>query len=423
MNTPSRSRLLRLTIASILTSAAITSQTALAADLQETVSVSPEHTVSPTEERMMSRTAARVLRHIVDARSAINAKDLGEAKYDMERARTLIDLLKSEQPTAKVRDHIRVAKQHLDYESTEEVTEDLVPIEADLTEIETFVPVATARKHTRFARERLKKGDKAGAKKELEAANAALIYTEVDLPLDTTERQVIIAQKALDNNQPAQADKALDQAEQGVQFLSTAVEAPITQARNSIWQATKDYADKDYAAAKADLAGAGVWLDKAAQSTDKTTRVETTHLKRELEGLQGKIEQKGEQTHASLHHLWQRSQALAEREAETASADWATLRTDSSTKIDLIDAKLHLAYAESDQFMQGKSNEAADELDKARADLELAAKTSNKDLAEKIHALRKQLAQIKDHLDDQGAEAHSRYEIMKAKLRQTIHDI
>jgi len=40
MNIPSRSRLLHLTIASILTSAVISSQTALAADLQETVTVS-----------------------------------------------------------------------------------------------------------------------------------------------------------------------------------------------------------------------------------------------------------------------------------------------------------------------------------------------------------------------------------------------
>jgi len=160
-----------------------------------------------------------------------------------------------------------------------------VPIEADLTEIEDFVPVEKARRHIRSARAYLKKGDKAGAKKELKAADAALIYTEVDLPLAGTERQIVAAQKALDNREPAQADKALKQAENGVQILSVAVAAPITRARDSIWQASKNFAARHYAAAKADLARASAWLDKAAQSSDKTTREEALKLKHSLEKM------------------------------------------------------------------------------------------------------------------------------------------
>ena len=423
MNTRSRCRVLSLTIASILATGILVTQTASATDMHETVSVTPGHSVSPAAERIMARSAAHVLRRIADARSAINATKYDEAKSDLQQVRHLIDRLKSQQPTARVRDHIWTAQQHLDYDSTEEVAADMVPIEADLTEIEDFVPVEKARRHTRLAHNHLKEGDKAGAKKELKAAAAALIYTEVDLPLSGTERQVIAAQKALGNNQPAQADKALKQAEDGVQFLSTAVEAPITHARNSIWKATKDYTARHFAAAKADLAGAGAWLDKAAQSTDKTTREQATKLKRSIKGLKGKMNKTTEGTGASLSSLWQRSKALAERESEKASATWGKLRSESDAKTDLIEAKLHLAYAESDQFIQGGAADASDELDQAQGYLDTAAKTSDKALAAKIHAMSDELKSLKAKLDDKGSEARTRYEKVKADLRQTIRDL
>ncbi|BCG63522.1 MAG: hypothetical protein methR_P1241 [Methyloprofundus sp.] len=423
MQFPISSKVLPLTIAGILSTGMISANTALADNAQETVSVTPGRTVNPTEVRVMSRYAAHILHYIADARSAINAKNIRAAKSDLNRAHSLIGLLRLEQPTAIVRDHISVAKQHLDYESVEEVTNDLVPIEASLSEIEAFVPVEKARKHTRFARERLKKNDKAGAKKELEAADAALIYTEVDLPIASTSRNINLAQLALDNNQLEQADDALNQAEEGVKFLSTTVVAPITQARNSLWQASKDYIDKDYTAVKEDIARAGVWLDKAAQSTDNTTRKEAGKLKRELEGIRGKIDQRGESSQSSLKNMWHRSQALAEREVEKMSAEWGKLRADSEAKVILIDAKLRIAYAESAQFTQGKSREVDNELDAASADLARAAKVSSKTLAEKIHTLSDKLAKIKRSEKDHSAEAHKRYELIKADLRQTIHDL
>lgn len=138
----------------------------------------------------------------------------------------------------------------------------MVPIEADLTELEDFIPVEQAKKHIRKVKKHLKKGDKQAAKEELQAADAALIYTEVELPLAATEKQVIAAENFLAHNQPQAADRALKVAEDNVQFTSSAVFAPIAQARNSLWQASKDYAAKNYEAAKADLAAAGSWLEK-----------------------------------------------------------------------------------------------------------------------------------------------------------------
>ena len=423
MESQSRSSTSILMIASILAVSVVATQNVLADDVHENIRVTPGHTISPAEERIMARSAAHVLRYIADARSAIAANDIAKARSDLQQALNLIDILKLQQPTAKVRDHIWVARKHLDYESTEEVAADLVPIEAELTEIEDFVPVEKARKHIRSAGAYLKKGDKAGAKKELEAADAALIYTEVDLPLSNTERQIIAAQKALDNRQPAKADKALKQAEDGVQILSVAITAPITKARDSIWQASKDFAARDYAAAQADLAEASAWLDKAAQSTDKTTREEAMKLKHSLEGLKRQMNMTAQGAGAGLSRLWQRSQALVERESEKASATWGKLHGESVAKKALIEAKLHLAYAKTAQFVQGKSAEVSNELDQAQSYLDKAAETSDKALKAKIHAMSDELNQIKANLHDKSRNARARYDKLKADLRQTIRDL
>ena len=423
MESQSRSRILILTIASILAVSVVATQNVLADEVRENVWLTSGRIVSPGEERAMARSAAHVLRYIADARSAIAANDIAKARSDLQQSLNLIDILKLQQPTVKVRDHIWVAKEHLDYESTEEVAADLVPIEADLTEIEDFVPVEKARTHIRSARAYLKNGDKAGAKKELKAADAALIYTEVDLPLSGTERQIIAAQKALDNRQLAEADKALKQAENGVQILSAAVAAPITRARDSIWQASKDFAARNYAAAKADIAEASAWLDKAAQSTDKTTREEAMKLKHSLEELKRQMNMTAQGAGAGLSRLWQRSQALVERESEKASATWGELHAESKAKKNLIEAKLHLAYAETAQFVQGESAEVSNELDQAQGYLDKAAKTSDKALKAKIHAMSDELKQLKANLDDKSSKAHARYDKLKAELSQTIHDL
>jgi len=415
-----RSRLLAMLSTSILLASVIVIQSTLAANLREKVSVTPGRTISPAEENILSRAAARTLRHIAEARTAIHVGNIDQAKENLQQARTLINIIKSQRPTAKVHDHIWVAKQHLDYESTEDVAADLIPIDADLTEIEDEVPIEQARKHVQRARGHLKNGNKQAAKKELEAADAALIYTEVDLPLAATEQQVIKAENMLAKNKTADADKALRSAEDGVQHLSEAIFSPVTQARRSIWQATRDYAAKNYAAAKMDLGKASEWLSEAAQSTDKVTRKEAAKLKRDLEAMKKKVSRGDEKTKSALTSLWARSQALAERESENVSTGWAKLRGKSTAKTALIEAKLHLAYAENAQLIQGKTAEAARELDQAQGYLDQAIKTSDKTLAMKIHAMSGALKGLKAALDDKGIKAHARYEKLKSDLRQTI---
>jgi len=63
----------------------------------------------------MARSAAHVLHHIVDARSAIHSDNIDQAKSNLQQARGHIDSIRASRPTAKVRARIRAARQHLDY--------------------------------------------------------------------------------------------------------------------------------------------------------------------------------------------------------------------------------------------------------------------------------------------------------------------
>lgn len=257
--------------------------------VQEKVTTSPGHTLTPQEQQALSVAAARVLRHIADARGAIHNKDLATAKEDLGKAKTLIEIIKETRPTTKITYHIQATKKHLDYEDTDVVAADLIPVETELTNIEDVVPVKTAKQHLGKAQKHLRQGNKKGAKEELEAVEDALVYTEIDLPLAATDLQVNAAQELLAQDKPQEADEALKIAEDGVVIMSLSAETPLEQARVGLWQATKNYTAKKYDAAKADLQRAGEWIDKAMKSGDEAMHKEAKGLKASLDELEAKL--------------------------------------------------------------------------------------------------------------------------------------
>lgn len=410
-------------MASLLAIAIIGIGPVMAQTIQEKVTITPGKTISAAEESAISSAAAKVLRHIATARGAIHDKDLEQAQADLKQAHKLIDIIKASLPTAKVKDHIWVARKHLDYKSTEDVIQDLIPIYAELDDIEDFVPVAQAKKHLDAAKKSLKKGDKKLAKESLRAADAALIYTEVDLPLASTEKHVIAAQRLLARDKPDKADEALQAAEDNVQFIAVASEAPINQAKKNLWQATKDYVAGKYAAAKADLEQARVYLKQAAQSSDEKIRKEARKLEKDVDALTGKVEKGGKDTGAAITGVWERSKALSEREAERVSTGWQKIHAEGRTKADLIEAKLHLAYAESYQFTTANMAKAKCEIEQAGTYLKNASKHADSATKAKIDAMKKEIGKIKTDLNSNTEVTRARYIKIKGDLRQLIRDL
>jgi len=422
-----RATISRLAVVGLLTGALVPVQGALAEQLSQSLDITPGRAISAAETRVLSREAAHVVRQIAKARSAINEADVGAAKAALSTARTSLVSLQNDMPTATVRDHIWAAEQHLGYDSTQKVQADLVPVFSDLEDIRGVVAVDVAKKHLQQAVTKLKAGDKEGARKEFQQASDSLVYTQMELPVSITLEQVDNAYSALDTGDLGRANAALVAAEDGLLYISTVATAPIGKARTSLWQATKDYTAKDYAATKRDLAAAGKWLDKVGASTDKTTREEAAKLKADTAAMNGKIAKGTAETGADLSGLWARTKALSDREAERTSAAWDRTWTKSAAKLSLIDAKLHLAYAQTAAFVSGTSAEVGAQLDKAAADLTTAAKQagaqSNKKLADSIAALKASIASLKADASDTSASAKAHYDKVMSDLRQAIRDM
>ena len=232
-----------------------------------------------------------------------------------------------------------------------------------------------------------------------------------------------LAQGMLTQNKPDDADKELKAAEDGVLFISVGAEAPITLAKKSLWQATKDYAAGKYAAAGEELEKAGAYLKKEARSADEKTRKEAEKLGKDIDALKVKVKKGGKATGAAITNLWERSKALSEREAERMSTSWQKLSSETKVKKDLIEAKLHIAYAETSQFISGNADKAGAEIDKAKDYLKSSAKNADSKVKIKINAMKKKMDEIKKDLHSKKEAAKLRYETIKGDLRQLIKDL
>ena len=380
--------------------------------LHEDVAIAPARSLTPQEETILSHSAARVLQHVAAARAAIHEKKADRATAELVKAQNLINIIKAARPTIKVTDRIWLDKKHFEYKDTQVVPLDSIPIEAALTDIADVVPMEKLRQHVAT----MKKTKKAAKAKGLEALQDALVYTEVDLPLASTEEAVIRARTALADKDFKTADRVLAMAQEGVKFLSIAIESPMTAARNALAQANQDYAAKKYDLVEQDLVAAKAQLARAVKSADALTRREAKRLEDGIAAVENQVAAGGKDTARAIEGLWDRTVALAEREAGMARLGWSKYRATTQARAALIEAKQHVAFAEN-LAVYAKADpkdifkaldDAAKDLREAQADTHLS-RTDQDEIARLIGAVD---ALHKD-LEDRAAYSAVREELRK----------
>lgn len=376
--------------------------------IQEEVNVLAGRQITPQDEAAISSTAAKVLRHIADARGALQGEkpDTEKAKAQLNQSAKLLDIIQAALPTTKIKDHIWVAKKHLEYENTQEVLPDLVPIYASLEELVDYVPTVTAKAHLDNARQALQEGNKPTAAEQLQAVDDALLYVEADLPLGSTRHLIDQAKAALEKDDTQSADQALAAAEDNVVFVSLSFQSPLTQAKAALFRAWKDAEAGDKTLAKTDINAAVRYLERAAQSPDRVTRAAAGDLVLQVRDLHGLIETDGKGFATQVESAWHRVKAMSERSAEYISTGWQRFRTEKAGKKDLIEAKLQLAFARIDRFI-GKDDAAARvELAEAKGYLDTAAKLVSLEQKPEVQQLTAQVADLEKALDA-GDTSHS----------------
>jgi len=396
---------------------------AFAGSPKEDVSVTSGKTITAADESVISSAATKVLRHIAQARGDLKDKKLDQAKGELTKAATLIDIIKANVPTWKVKDHIWVAKKHLSYEDTTTVLQDMVPIYASLDDIEALVPVEKTKAHVKQAEKNLREGSKKKGREKLELADEALNYTEIDVPVQFTVEHVKAALDYLGKNDSKKADEALAAAESAVQFVSILVFEPLTGAKKSLYQATKDFAAGEYRAAKRGLKQAETFLKKAARSTDTKTREEATKLEQQAADLANKVEKGGEATKSYITALWRKVQALSERSVEQMATGWQKLRVKSKAKDELINAKFHTAYARIDQTTLGDAAKATAEIDKARSYLKQAMPKVDDATKKKLAGIDTALKEAETNSKEKGEADLLRFARIETQLKDIIKNM
>ncbi len=373
----------------------------------------------PSQEGM-SAAATKVLHHIVEARAAIHSGEMKRAEQELRQALALIDRIKAVRPGTRVADHIWVAEKHLDYQEPREVALDLIPVEISLADLEEIVSSRRAQRHLQDTKAHLGRGDAEAARKELQQLRESLGQTEIDLPLISTEQHIGKAFALLTEGKAAGAEQALKEAEAGVQFVSLGKSIPLAKARHALWQAMEDYSAGHHEAVEADLGQALKWLEWVKAGTDTKTGREAQRLRTEINELLERETHKTPEAESELGGFWHRTVGLVEREAEKLYHGWRDQQSENHLYRQLIDAKLHLFYAEHELFESSDVEGAREELEQTTGYLRAAAKEASGARKERIDALEKEVAALGSLTANPDTKARSQYDKALADLRRMV---
>ena len=169
---------------------------------------------------------------------------------------------------------------------------------------------------------------------------------------------------------------------------------PTTKARARLQNAYRLYKKGDIAAAKKDLEEANRWLQKAVEE-GRTAKEQNRQLADEIQALSGQLTSDSEHQQNAIVRFWHRSTALVAREMEDIIHRYSTLATAEKTLRPLLDAKMHLFYAEHDLFGNHNAKLAAYELDKVLGYLDDAAEEARPEIKERIDQIKRSIEALK----------------------------
>ncbi|HTY25091.1 MAG TPA: YfdX family protein [Desulfomonilaceae bacterium] len=378
--------------------------------------------ILPQEKEVIDRTAVDVLRHIVQARAYIHQKTPGKAGYEVAEAVRLIRTIRDNLSSKQVRDRIWIARKHLEFEPVEEVLSDFRGIYSALNDIDTYLPTDKAKRHIDQAREYLERKEKRQAEGELELADKSLVSVELEIPLLSAEENILKAQEYLGSNNNEKADRVLKIAERKTHAISIIAGSPLRAANRSLWLAIKRYSSGEIAEARAYIEQAKASLERAAQMRDAMQSEKKDKLYKDVTELEKKIAKGGKTGETALKTAWGKSQALIEREAEYLAADWAKTEAIQPRENMLIEAKLHVAFAETYQVMAREPANSVKEIALAEAFLDKLLKSNAADnsVKQEIGTVEKELEDIKAKPEKNDSAVSDRYEAIKTELSDLI---
>jgi hypothetical protein len=380
------------------------------------------NSITSQEESTLERTAIVALRHITQARSDIHRKELASALIELNKSEMLLETIKDNLSTTTVKNFIWVARKHLEYEPSQQVLHDLEPIYSSLNMISAYIPTDKAKRYVDRAKGYLEKDKKSEAGSALDRADKSLVVIEVEVSLLKAQRYVTMAQECLVTNNPKKANEVLKIAEQWATALYFGMNTPMVQARRNIWLAFRNYSPAKRSASVALLNQARRNLDKASITSNQKGKEELKKLSSEVAVLENKLAGEGNAVESEIKSAWEKSEALAERSVAYVSSYYSEAMATLKSEDSLIEARLHVMYAESYQVTTREPDKAVRELDAALSFLQKAEKDSLTDTSErrKMREIGNIILVLKLTPNEQDITVQDRYDAIKEDLRNLV---
>ncbi len=289
MKNSKKSLTLALLIGSLLGTGSV-----LANKIVDQINITSGRSITLQDQESMALSAARVLRHVADARIAIHKKDLATARVDITSAQTLMKIINQVRPITDItyNIHTKASKKHkaIDYHDTDKIPLEMIPIDMEQTFVTDLAPVkqaamkaAHAHAHYLATKSRNKNTEAVAPVEDQD------IFTEVAIPFTPTQELLNIAAKELNMNKGKNADKALELIEENTDITVIEANTPVEHARLNLLKATKQAYLSDTTKAKASLEKAEKWLKKAAKNADTKTRAKIKNLSNTMRSLKKKL--------------------------------------------------------------------------------------------------------------------------------------
>lgn len=364
---------------------------------------------------------AKTLRHLASARRDIFQKKISSAQSELGEALTLIDEMKSRFLSSRLQELVATGRIRLTYQEPKQVLaylELITPAFADIQE-----PAAAREAKDMLVRTEgfLKKSDKETADLELAALMEVLIDKTATRSLAHAERQVLNAASELNRHQMRNADQAVERAEGGLRIIAFGEYMPLVQTKQTSRQAHLDHAKGRWPAAKADLEQASRYLEHALTDASARGQKEIRNLYDDIRGLLVKSTQSREQLGKTIKGLWERGESLAERARDFENAGWERFQASSPGAVNLIEARLHVNYAETYELTTGENQKAGTALDRANSYLSKAVPQMSENVKPKLEGIETELTAAKMAVGTNDRAQKDRYDSIKDDLTRLIY--
>ncbi len=261
-----------------------------------------EGELSAEDLHQASLLTSQLLEHVNKAAHLMADNQSTEARSEIERAESLLKVVRGLLPATVVTTTVRDAKGKEVYRDVEKVQDDQIPIFEGQVAVETVEPIIEAKR------------DEA-ALKGLKLAEADVINTAVLVDLSFVERKLKRATEL--QAQPKEAADQLAQAQsQGVRFYTHKEDSPLVDVQHALRLAERMVREKKYDAAKANLQSAKLQLEAYRALVGDTAGQPAENLERDIQKLSGELETPGSAD--KIGGLWDRVTSWFKREAGQA---------------------------------------------------------------------------------------------------------